>query len=315
MLFFRPSSRPPVFNPKERLQTLIRAYLEYCSKERGYSTHTVRAYAADLQRFATWLIEKHGIDAPNTVETFTPSDFRAFWAEIRSKSSAATLRRSQASARGMFKFAVRRGLLQKNPLESLERPRAIRPLPDVPTESEITSLLQAPDTSPRGLRDRALLEMMYGSGLRLSEVASLRIDDVELATGMLRVVGKGKKERIVPVTVRTCEAIRNYLPHRLADDGSTPATDRLFVNKRGGALSCRGIARRLDVHIRHIAMMKHIHPHTMRHAFATHLLNGGADLRAVQEMLGHANLSTTQIYTHVSKDRLKRVYGRAHPRA
>jgi integrase/recombinase XerC len=200
----------------------------------------------------------------------------------------------------------------KNPAELIATPKKEQRLPFHLDIDQATTLMEAPhEEQKQALRDRALLELLYSSGLRVSELTGLNVGELDLANGMVRVTGKGGKERIVPVGSRALEAVREYLGQR--DDG--PATEALFLNTRGERINRRSVARVVDTHVMKIAAFKRISPHTLRHTFATHMLEGGADLRAIQELLGHASLSTTQKYTHVSIDRLMEVYDKAHPKA
>ncbi|MFZ2960532.1 MAG: tyrosine recombinase [Candidatus Ozemobacteraceae bacterium] len=298
------------------MRNLLGMYLCYLEKERSFSPHTVRAYASDLEVFLSWMESTYHESGTKRAEDLSPAELRSFWARRQAENlSPASLRRARSSVRGLFRFCIRRGHLHKNPLDAIETPRAQRPLPRTIDESEIGALLLAPAADLSGRRDKAILEMLYGSGLRVSEVTTLRINDLNLDTETGRVTGKGSKERIIPLTHASCIAVQAYLSLRQAEMPSPTAPNHLFLNKSGTPLSTRGVARLLDKYVRQTAMLRKVNPHALRHSFATALLDGGADLRAVQEMLGHASLSTTQIYTHVSREKLKRVYHKAHPRA
>lgn len=312
----RKPSIPPTKENAHPMRKLADQFLEYLEKERASSRHTIRGYANDIGVFLQWLEKNIGDLSIERAATLKPVEMRAFWAERKAGGLAGTsLRRAQSALRSLFRFAVRRQLISRNPLEALDTPKAPRPLPELLSEQEMGSLLLSPDGSLAGRRDRAILELLYGSGLRVSELTGLTILSLDLQNGIGRVTGKGSKERLVPLTPSCCEAIRDYLRLRTAEMPATINTPHLFLNNRGTPLSQRSVARLLEKYVRRTALLRKISPHTLRHTFATHLLDGGADLRAVQEMLGHASLSTTQIYTHLSRDRLKKVYRRTHPRA
>jgi len=298
------------------LQSLIEGYLAYCAKERSMSAHTVRGYAADLRLFLAWMTEKAPPATPARAATLTAADIRSFWAQRRQQGLCGTsIRRAQSAIRGLFGYAVRRGLMAVNPMEAVDPARGDRPLPRVLSEDEADRLMTSNDASLAGLRDRALLELLYGSGLRASEAVSLTRTSVPNGEGMLRVTGKGSKERIVPVTPAATAAVAEYLRRRDAEQPEARGMAALFLNLRGTPLNVRSVARILEKHVRAATLARHVAPHDLRHSFATHLLNGGADLRAVQDMLGHTSLSTTQIYTHLSRDRLQRIYETSHPRS
>lgn len=295
---------------------LIERYLESLAKERRMSPNTVRGYRSDLEFFRLWL-EQQDMNRAEELETLSHVKLRAFWAERRSKGlSPQSMRRGQSALRGLFKFAQRQKLFEANPAASMDSPRRQLPLPRALSQKDVNLLLNAPDRQTlTGLRDRALLELLYGSGLRVSEAAGLKIPDLDLENQQARVTGKGNKERIVPLTPISCQAVNTYLQARHAALPAAKDNQHLFLNKFGTALSVRSIARMIDKYSRQLAMMLNITPHQFRHSFATHLLNNGADIRAVQEMLGHESLATTQIYTRISKERLMQTYRFSHPRA
>ncbi|HNW33526.1 MAG TPA: tyrosine recombinase, partial [Candidatus Ozemobacteraceae bacterium] len=298
------------------LQSLIESFLKHCEKERSMSTHTVRAYAADLHLFFDWMREKAPPADMARAAALTAADVRSFWAQRRQAGVCGnSIRRAQSAIRGLFAYAVRRGIMQVNPMDTVDPARGSRPLPRILSEEEADRLMTSNDSSLSGLRDRALLELLYGSGLRASEAVSLTRISLDASQGLIRVTGKGSKERIVPLTPAAAEAVREYLRRRDAEQPKARSESALFLNMQGTPLQVRSVARILEKHIRTIALAKHISPHDLRHSFATHLLNGGADLRAVQDMLGHASLSTTQIYTHLSRDRLQKIYNHTHPRS
>jgi integrase/recombinase XerC len=231
-----------------------------------------------------------------------------------------TLARKLSTLRSLYRYLVREGLSAANPARGVASPRRPKKLPTVLPEEEVAALVEAPEAgAPLALRDRAFLELLYASGLRVSELTGLSLGDLDLAAGTVRVLGKRRKERIVPVGRRALEAIDRYLdqarPALAAGPDHARAGDALFLNWRGGRLSARSVARALDKWVLAAGLPRHVHPHVLRHCFATHLLANGADLRGIQELLGHASLSTTQRYTHLDWKRLAAVYDEAHPRA
>jgi integrase/recombinase XerC len=316
---------------------LTRRFLEYLKGERNFSVHTVRSYAADLAQYAQYLAAAMTPDAPATdlaadelppAETLepgaltrailaaTPVDIRGFLAMMRNSGySKATIARKLAALRSFYKFLVRAGQIDASPVSVIRTPRQDRRLPTCLDLAQIEALLEAPDTSTAlGARDRAILETIYSAGLRIGELVSLNVEDLDEFSEALRIRGKGKKERLVPLGSKAVEAIDAYLKLRAATFGAE-ARGPLFVNKFGGRITDRSIRRKLDKYLLEAGIDRHISPHVLRHSFATHMLNAGADLRSVQEMLGHESLSTTQIYTHLTTRRLKKVYDAAHPLA
>jgi integrase/recombinase XerD len=294
------------------------AYLEF---ERGLSRNTLEAYRSDLLQYGRHL-EANGAAAL----TATGAQVSDFLTELargnaaadggKPPASPATLHRKAACLRSFYRHLRREGLLDSDPTAALSSPRRGKRLPEVLTRGEVQSLLSQPKgTDPVNLRDRALLEVMYASGLRASEVIGLEIPDVDLDEGLLRARGKGSKERVVPVGSAAVAAIRAYVSR------GRPALVRmnperaLFVNFRGQSLTRQGLYKIVRRHALTVGLADRMSPHTLRHTFATHLLSGGCDLRSVQEMLGHADVATTQLYTHLSSERLKEVYFAAHPRA
>jgi len=237
---------------------------------------------------------------------------RRFIALLNKSNKKSSIGRKLAALRSFFKYLLRHGVISKNPAELISTPKKENRLPFHLDIDQATTLMEAPtDDLKNALRDRAILEMLYSCGLRVSELTSLNISEVDLSGGMVRVMGKGGKQRIVPVGSRAIEAIREYLDDRDELTGTGP----LFLNTRGDRINRRSVARIVDTHVLRIAAFKRISPHILRHTFATHMLEGGADLRAIQELLGHASLSTTQKYTHVGIDKLMEVYDKAHPKA
>jgi integrase/recombinase XerD len=296
----------------ERLVLDFLAYLEF---ERGLSRNTLEAYRSDLLQFGRFLSER-GLSA----EAAEGSDVSDFLAELAGgegrAASPATIHRKAACLRSFYRHLRREGVRDSDPTASLTAPRRGRRLPQVLTRGEVTRLLEQPKgTEPTALRDRALLESMYACGLRASEVIALELGDLDLDDQVLRARGKGSKERLIPVGRSAIQSLRLYLERgrpRLVRDRMEP---RVFVNFRGGPLTRQGLYKIVRRHAAAAGLADRMSPHTLRHTFATHLLAGGCDLRSVQEMLGHADVATTQVYTHLSSERLKDVYFRSHPRA
>ncbi|MBP7779011.1 MAG: site-specific tyrosine recombinase XerD [Acidobacteria bacterium] len=288
----------------------IDRYLAHLELERRVSPHTRSAYALDLGKLAAFaagegtLVERLGLDA---LERFV----RTLMAEGRSPRSVGRL---VAAVRGFYRFASAEHAVE-NPASQLQAPRAWKPLPKFLTVDEVDALLGAPDVAgPRGVRDRALLELLYATGLRVSELLGLTLAQVDLEGGVVTTMGKGRKERVVPIGDEAVRWIRRYLAEGRGRLVGARPQPRLFVNTRGGSLSRMGFWKILRAYGVAAGVSRAISPHVLRHSFATHLLERGADLRAIQMMLGHADLSTTQIYTHVLDERLRSVYERFHPR-
>ncbi|MDD2998561.1 MAG: tyrosine recombinase [Erysipelotrichia bacterium] len=295
---------------------LVLRYLESLEKECQMSMHTVRGYRSDLEFFTSWLC-RNNINETDKLAALSHAQIRAFWSERRNAGlSPQSMRRGQSALRGLLKYAMRHKQIEHNPVEAMESPRRQRPLPRALSAEDINLLLNSPDLKTvSGMRDRAILETLYGSGLRVSEVAGLSIENLDMDNQMARITGKGNKERIVPLTPASCAAITAYISARHIEHPKSKTEREIFLNHLGTPLSARSIARIIDKYSRQLAMMMKITPHQFRHSFATHLLNNGADIRAVQEMLGHESLSTTQIYTRISKERLMQTYRLSHPRS
>ena len=292
-------------------------FLAYLELERGLSRNTLEAYRSDLLQFGSYLAR-----TGQTVEHAGHSDLAEFLTELsggrdgRPPVAATTLGRKVACLRSFYRHLRREGLIEHDPTVELRGPRKPQRLPKVLTREEVASLLSQPrGQGPLAVRDRGLLELMYACGLRASEAVGLELSDVDLEEGLLCARGKGSKERIVPIGRQALGALRAYLRGgRPALVGDAPQP-RLFVNHRGGQLTRQGLYKIVQGHARRAGLEERMSPHTLRHTFATHLLAGGCDLRSLQEMLGHADLATTQVYTHLSADRLKDAYFGAHPRA
>jgi len=286
------------------MQRYIEKFIRYLEIEKNYSKHTVSNYQLDLDEFSKFLGD---LDVAKIDYLF----LRKYLATQKEKNfKARTINRHLSTLRSFFKFLVREGYLKTNPIASLSSPKQEKYLPLFLTEEEVGRLIASVKPKDKqGIRDRAVLETFYSTGIRVSELAGLDVEDVDFIGGVIKVLGKGRKERIVPIGDIAISAIRAYLETRKKQ------LEALFLNKNGRRITDRGIRNIVGKYIRMASIRQGVSCHTLRHSFATHLLNRGADLRSVQELLGHVNLSTTQIYTHLTTDRLKSVYDKAHPRA
>ena len=302
------------------MRRLIHPFLEHLTNERSLSPHTVRAYESDLLRFLDFLAVDYlgrpddEVD-PDDVE---PLAVRSFLAHLsRAKVGRKSQARALSAIRSLFRFACREGVMIANPAAAVKAPKQDHPLPRHLRPGEIENLLEAPD--PEGAlaaRDRAILELLYAAGLRVGELVSLDWDDLDLGGRMLRVLGKGGKERMVPFGGPAGDATRAWLEYWESVANRAYGLDEpVFLNHRGGRLTARSVRRIVDRYVAKAEIAPGVHPHTLRHTFATHLLEGGADLRAIQELLGHSSLATTQRYTHLEIERLLSVYRESHPRA
>ncbi len=289
---------------------LIDGYLEYLLIERGLAENTLAAYAADLSAFAGFLAQG-GID----LHAATEQTLFLYIVDLRRRGlTSRTLSRHLSALRGLFAHGVAEGQLAADPLRYLENPKLPRTLPDVLTRDEMAAVLALPDLSDRlGFRDRTMLELLYASGLRVSELCGLRPLDFDPMTGLVRVFGKGSKERIVPVHDTAAKLLTAYI--RDWRPAFRPVEDALFLNRSGKGLTRQAVWKVVKRHVAEAGIRKDISPHTFRHSFATHLLDGGADLRTVQMLLGHADIAATEIYTHVQADRLRQVHRAHHPRS
>jgi integrase/recombinase XerC len=282
----------------------ISRFLKYLEIEKNYSGHTLVNYSADLIEFFSFL----GSDDPKSVDY--PA-LRRFLAELRvKKMRPRTVARKLSSLRSFFKYLQREGVVARNPAALVVTPKLDRTLPRFLTEDEAGKIIDSPGKDRMAdLRDKAMMETLYSTGIRVSELVGIDLNDADLISNLVKVSGKGKKQRIVPIGDKAVEAIEKYLILRPSKGQA------LFLNKNGTRLSARSVRNVLDKQVRSSGVGQKVHPHMMRHSFATHLLDRGADLRSVQELLGHVNLSTTQIYTHLTTEKLKKVYDGAHPRA
>ena len=306
--------KPGEATPRAEIEPLLLDFLAYLELERGLSRNTLEAYRSDLLQFGAFLAR-----CKVRVTDATHGDLAAFIAELSGgelPAAAATLGRKVACLRSFYKHLRREGLIERDPTADLHGPRKTQRLPRVLSRQEVARLLREPKgTEPLALRDRALLELMYACGLRVSEVTGLELGDVDLEQGMLRAQGKGSKERLVPIGRQAIAALKVYAARGRPVLVGVRSESKLFVNRRGGGLSRQGLYKIVQGHARGAGLEERMSPHTLRHSFATHLLAGGCDLRSLQEMLGHADLATTQVYTHLSAERLKDAYFSAHPRA
>ena len=291
-------------------------FLRHLERERAASEHTIKAYREDLSALAEYLADEGG-KSPDPA-TVTVGDLRGYLAALGEAGYAKTsVARRMSAVRSFFKFAQREGWVRSSPAEALRNPRKARKLPHFLTDAEVATLLSAPaaDTD-LGLRDRAILETLYSAGLRVSELVGANDGDLDLEQGLLRVRGKGRKERLAPIGAYASDALAAWLAKRRLAGGEAPDDDSpLFTNRFGRRLTTRSVARMLEKHLAAAGLDGRTSPHTLRHSFATHLLDRGADIRSVQELLGHSSLVTTQVYTHVSTRSLRDAYEKAHPRA
>lgn len=292
----------------------ISCYEQYLTSERNYSSYTIQSYIGDICEFADFLkAEEFG-----TLLTARPTHARAFMTRLfNSGFKRKSIARKLSSLKTFYRYLITEGKIEKNPFELVESPKVEKSLPHFLYKEEIEKIFNSIDSNTAiGKRNLAIMEILYGSGLRVSELCSLTINNLDFANAMIKVIGKGSKERYVPMNQRTIDALNNYIyigRKELILKNEKADVKNLFVNHHGGALTTRGVRIIINKIIEDAAEAIHVYPHMLRHTFATHLLDGGADLRSVQEMLGHTNLSTTQIYTHVSTEQLKKSMEN-HPR-
>ncbi len=334
------------------LPARVQDFLNYLQFERHFSSYTSRCYGADLKQFGGFLANPGtpspaatpAVNGPGNSPASAPvaipaaaaqasepspeqldqllvnanvDDVRNYLQKMREQNySKATIARKLATLRSFFKFLNKRGVSGNNPMLTIRTPKLEKRLPKFMTEEQVNRLLQTPkDTDLLGSRDKAMLEVIYSTGMRVSELVGLNVDDVDFSGNVIKVRGKGKKERLNPVGQTAMNAIQKYLPMRNSTVPAGSSVSSLFINKHGQRLSTRSVRRKLDKYLLEAHLDPDISPHTLRHSFATHMLNHGADLRSVQELLGHQSLSTTQIYTHLTTHRIREAYESAHPRA
>ncbi|MBE3581570.1 MAG: tyrosine recombinase XerC [Thermoanaerobacteraceae bacterium] len=294
----------------------LEEFASYLTGEKNAAAGTLKAYLTDLRQFASFIEKNLGPTAhPNEVDHLLVRRFLGWLNGQRQQRSS--MARKLVSLRVFYRYLLREGIVDRNPVDTIKAPRQPKRLPQYISYPDLLRLLEIPVYTPLGLRDRAILETLYASGVRVGELVNLDLDDLDLKGGHLRVMGKGRRERLAPLGAAARAALEEYLRSArplLERKGRRPER-ALFLNYRGGRLSSRGIRERLEHYVRKASLSAGISPHTLRHCFATHMLERGADLRAVQELLGHARLSSTQVYTHVNPHRLREVYDLAHPRA
>jgi integrase/recombinase XerC len=317
--------------PEKVFPPLVRQFLDYLKLEKHFSDYTVKSYGADLIQFGQFLAGDIGQShqtpaaegtAPSTIdeklsrcEPITVREFLSYlYAQNYTKSTTA---RKLATLRSFYKFMIRRGIVASSPLTQIRTPKQEKRLPKCLDLEQVQKLMDAPgDGDLLSARDKAMLEVLYSSGIRVSELVELDMADIDLQEGVLRVRGKGRKDRLTPIGSQAIAAVQRYFEMRMMEPKlREKTTGRVFLNKHGESLSTRSVRRKLDKYLVTAGLDPGISPHTLRHSFATHLLNNGADLRSVQELLGHQSLSTTQVYTHLTTTRMKQVYDQAHPRA
>jgi integrase/recombinase XerD len=297
----------------------VQRFLDHLAVERGLSGNTIAAYRRDLARYATFL-RSNGVRDARRANAATVASFVARLSSSTYRDGrhyrATSVVRALSSIRSFHRFLVREGEAEHNPAAGVVRPRLPRALPRPISVQDVARILAtSDDVTPAGLRDRAVLETLYAAGLRISELVGLDVDDVDLEEGSVRVLGKGGKERDVPLGRAACEALDAYLTRGRPALATSTSRAALFLNRRGGRLTRQGAAGILAAHVAHAGIETRVTPHTLRHSFATHLLEGGADVRVVQELLGHASVATTQVYTLVTREHLREVYFSTHPRA
>jgi len=292
----------------------VEGFFEHLEWERNLASSTLRAYRRELTTLIDFLQSEYGLAEPAEVDT---AALRSYLGHLHQRGLAArSIERALAVARTYFRFLISEGIVPASPAEAVPHPRTPRNQPEVVDRYAIEELLESLPDTPAGHRDQLVLELLYGSGLRVGELVAIDLADIQLGQRMLRVRGKGKRERLVPFGRKAAEAIQRYLPDRARWRRKGPGDDdALLVNQRGGRLSDRSVRRILTTAVHRTAQLHHLHPHALRHAFATHLLEAGMDLRAIQELLGHSSLSTTQVYTNVDLAHLMSVYRESHPRA
>ena len=292
-----------------RMDRLLESFIKHISGERNYSAHTVKAYRGDLSDFRDFLRKEE-----TKIEDADTATVNRYVSALYGKNSPASVERKVSAIRSFFSYLVRKNLLTQNPAKLVRTPKKEKRLPVFLSVDEVFSLVDVkePEKKILSVRDRAILELLYSSGLRISELAEAKTGDLDLEEALIRVRGKGNKERIVPVGSKALSALREYLGIR---EEFKPASGHLFLNSRGKNITTRSLARIIKKYGLVRGISKNVSPHVLRHSFATHLLAGGADLRAIQEMLGHSSLSTTQKYTHLSIERIMEVYDKTHPNA
>jgi len=307
-----------VFNSYKKqeqdIETYISAFIEYLNFEKGLSVNTQLAYRRDLNKFNEHINKRLNKQYLSTV---TRQDITAFLSQLLDNGAAySTIARTLSSIKAFYKYMLMENYLSTDPTTDMETPKIKRKLPQVLSIEEVDKLMEQPKVAIQlGLRDRAMLELMYGTGIRVSELLAIKLEDINMNAGFLRCLGKGRKERIIPVNQTSLNWINRYIPKARNFLVKNQIERTLFVNAHGRPMSRQGFFKIIARYAKQAGLEKEVTPHTLRHSFATHLLENGADLRAVQEMLGHADISTTQIYTHLTRSHLREVYHQYHPRA
>jgi len=292
---------------------LLKSFLEYLSVEKGLAKNTIEAYKRDLTSYFYYLRTKNILNI-NCVNTTTIVSYLLLMQ--KSGKASSSISRACAAIKSFYQFLFKENMIKEDPSVNLDAPKLEHRLPKVLTIQEVEKLLSQPDmTNLLGIRDRSILELLYSTGIRVSELTSINIDNVNLEAGFLRCIGKGSKERIIPVGAITLNYLRQYMSYARKQLLNGKESKILFLNRQGKTMTRQGIWKLIKKYSKQAGISKKITPHTLRHSFATHLLENGADLRAVQEMLGHADISTTQIYTHLTRNKIKQVYDNTHPRA
>lgn len=298
---------------KSSLERGLDAFLNYLAVEKGLSAHTLEAYSRDLNGYIGFLKAEAAVELADQVSQAMLLDYLAFLKSNRL--SPRSRARALSAVRGFHRFLVRENHSGQDPTALIEAPRSLKTLPDLLTVSEVDRLLRVPGgQSPIALRDRAMLEVLYATGMRVSELVGLRVADLKLDIGCLNAFGKGSKQRIIPLGEEALEILGDYLHYGRAKLLKDKTSEAVFLNRRGTAMTRQGFWKKLKQYALQAGIRKNIYPHMLRHSFATHLLENGADLRSVQMLLGHADITTTQIYTHVIQERLKQVHEQFHPR-
>lgn len=295
------------------INNILMDYLHYLKVEHGLSENTINSYGIDLKLFLEYLREN---EIPSFKQVNKEVIVNYMQSEKNNNKANSSILRSVSSLRKFFQYLAQEKIIEKDPMLLIDTPKKKQHLPQVLTKEEVEKLLRSPNTGQvLGLRDRAMLELMYATGLRISEIINLKLEDLHLTMGTLQTLGKGHKERIVPVGDEAIKWVNRYLEEARPKLLKQKRSNYLFLNFHGNNLTRQGVWKNLKAEVRKAGIQKNITPHTLRHSFATHILENGADLRIVQELLGHADISTTQIYTHLSNKQLADIYNRAHPRA
>lgn len=303
------------------MEQALEQFLLHLRVEKNASSHTVRNYQGDLRQFFDFMQARigrtrEGEPTPPAPDEVSYLDIRSYLASLHRRNAKSSVARKLSALRSFFAYLVRQGVIQQNPAEMVAAPKMAQKIPEVLPVDDAFRLMHGPRADATlGCRDLAILEVLYSCGLRVSELTSLNLGSIDPELGIVRVIGKGDKERVVPIGTKALEAVGSYLERRGELLARKEEHGALFLNSRGGRLTPRSVGRLLRRYVRHCQLARAVSPHGLRHTFATHLLDAGADLRAVQEMLGHASLSTTQRYTHLTVDKLMAVYDRAHPRS